>query len=105
MHPDVLIECASQINATSMAPITAVQFGANRLYEDIAKKLKGGLMMSIVWCTVQGRSLFTAATGCDQLAATACNLHAQGASWGSLTAWQWQRRQAPPQRWSAPPRS
>jgi hypothetical protein len=34
-----------QINATSMAPITAVQFGANRLYEDMAKKLKGGLMM------------------------------------------------------------
>ena len=34
-----------QINATSMAPITAVQFGANRLYEDMAKKLKGKLMV------------------------------------------------------------
>lgn len=34
-----------QINATSMAPITAVQFGANRLYEDMAKKLMGGVMV------------------------------------------------------------
>jgi hypothetical protein len=34
-----------QINATSMAPITAVQFGANRLYEDMAKKLKGRVML------------------------------------------------------------
>lgn len=34
--------CSLQINATSMAPITAVQFGANRLYEGFAIKLKGG---------------------------------------------------------------
>lgn len=33
---------ALQINATSMAPITAVQFGANRLYEEAFVKLKGG---------------------------------------------------------------
>lgn len=30
-----------QINAVSMAPITAVQFGANRLYEQALENLSG----------------------------------------------------------------
>lgn len=37
-----------QINATSMAPITAVQFGANRLYEEAFVKLKGALQSDTV---------------------------------------------------------
>ena len=33
--------CAKQINAASIAPITAVQFGANRFYEQIVKSVTG----------------------------------------------------------------
>ena len=34
-----------QINAVSMAPITAVQFGANRLYEQALEKALGALTL------------------------------------------------------------